>query len=116
MFSLVNDRRSAIVKNSNCNFRQNYMVMRWELRGNLIEPLFRTKTWERAPSKRFYDTVHNGGICQFSFRWIHYCGSNNSTGQKSVKSQLCAMVCKQLGTLIYTRVQIYTAFHFSIKV
>ena len=67
-FSLVNDRRSAIVKNSNCNFRQNYMAMSSELRGNLIEPLFRTKTWERAPSKRFYDTVHNGGIYQFSFR------------------------------------------------
>ena len=58
------------------------MAMRSELRGNLIEPLFRTKTWERAPSKRFYDTVHNGGIYQFFFRSIHYIGCSDFTGQK----------------------------------
>ena len=36
-------------------------------------------------------TVHRGAFCQFSFRWIHYYGSNKSTGLETGKSHICAV-------------------------
>ena len=36
-------------------------------------------------------TVHRGAFCQFTFWWIYYYGSNESTGKESGKTHLCAM-------------------------
>ena len=37
-------------------------------------------------------TLHRGAICQFIFRWIYYCHSTKSTGKKTGKTHLCAML------------------------
>ena len=37
-------------------------------------------------TRYLYTTAHRGVFCQFTFQWIHYCGSNKSTGV--VKSTL----------------------------
>ena len=36
--------------------------------------------------------VHRGAFCQFPFRWIYYYGSNKSTGKKTGKTHLCAVI------------------------
>ena len=52
--------------------------------------------------------MHRGAICQFPVRWIYYCHSNKSTGKKTGKTQLCAVVdldhlsCCNLNTHTYT--------------
>ena len=40
-------------------------------------------------------TWHRDAFCQFSFRWIHYYGSNKSTGLETCKSHLCAWGYKE---------------------
>ena len=35
--------------------------------------------------------MHKGAFYPFSFRWIHYYGSNKSTGLETGKSHLCAL-------------------------
>ena len=35
--------------------------------------------------------LHRGAFCQFTFRWICYCGSNKSTGKETGKMHLCAL-------------------------
>ena len=35
-----------------------------------------------------HSPVHKGAFCPFSFRWIHYYGSNKSTGLENGKSHL----------------------------
>ena len=39
-----------------------------------------------------FDTVHRGEFCQFPIRWIYYYGSNESTGKKTGKTHLCAVL------------------------
>ena len=34
---------------------------------------------------------HRGAFCQFPFRWIHYYGSNKSSGKETGKTHLCAL-------------------------
>ena len=36
--------------------------------------------------------VHRGAFCQFIFRWFYYCHSSKSTGKKTAKTHLCAVV------------------------
>ena len=44
-----------------------------------------------APIQRHH-IMHRGAICQFLFRWIYYCHSSKSTGKKTGKTHLCALV------------------------
>ena len=37
-------------------------------------------------------------ICQFSVRWIHYCGSNKSNGLKNDISHVCPIACPWLNS------------------
>ena len=39
----------------------------------------------------FPPTLHRGAFCQFPFRWVHYYGSNESTGKETGKTHLCAL-------------------------
>ena len=36
--------------------------------------------------------VHIGAFCQFSFRWIYYIGSKESTRKEAGKTHLCAVM------------------------
>ena len=37
------------------------------------------------------DPLHRDAFCQFTFRWIYYCYSSKSTGQKTGKTHLCEL-------------------------
>ena len=41
---------------------------------------------------RLLSPVHRGVICQFPIRWIYYCNSRESTGNKTGKMHVCAVV------------------------
>ena len=41
---------------------------------------------------KIFKPLHRGAICEFLFRWIHYCHSSKSTGKKTYKIHVCALV------------------------
>ena len=45
-----------------------------------------------VPSSCSHHFTCRGAFCQFPFRWIYYCHSSKSTGKKTGKTNLCALV------------------------
>ena len=39
-----------------------------------------------------FKTLYRSAVCQFLFRWIYYCLSSKSTGKKTGKTYLCALI------------------------
>ena len=39
-----------------------------------------------------YNSMHRSAICEVLFRWIYYCHSSESTGKKTGKTHLCALI------------------------
>ena len=45
-----------------------------------------------------FNAVHKGAFWQFTFRWIYYCHSSESTGNETGKTHLCAVQCNAICT------------------
>ena len=54
--------------------------------------------------------LHRCAFCQFLFRWIHYNGSNKSTGLETGKSHLCVLGWWKANSIVVTTVLKYRTF------
>ena len=64
----------------------------WFLKASLVRKRTASlKSLLQSNTSAFGGPLQRGAFCQFPFRWIYYCGSNESTGKETGKTHLCAV-------------------------
>ena len=94
------------------NVQQQCFIQTWPQQNNLavyVDRLDRnrshqcTKQVMSVPLNFRVNTVHRDAFCHFAFQWIYYCHSSKSTGKKTDKTHICAVLYQCITTVFTTK-------------